>query len=348
MFKKGRLILTLIVGVATIATFSLMGCKAKTPVTETTAATEAETATTMSTETAAKETIAKGGYTIGIVLKSFENPFWMMAKTAAEDKAKELGVNVIVLGITVESDYSAQVAHIEDLITRGVNLIVVVPAEASALVPAVEEAVKAGIPVINLDSPIETDKVISFIGSDNVVGGSMAAEYIAEQLGGKGKVAVLRGMLGNPVELQRYNGFTEKLAEYTGIELVAEGAANWEADQGNTVMVDFLTAHPEIQAVFAESDRMILGAAGATKAAGRDDIIMVGLDGIVEALRAVRDGDIAADVAQRPDMMGAYAVEYGLKYLETGEIDKVITTDMTLALPDNVAPLIEAWEKLGF
>jgi len=294
------------------------------------------------------EVVAKEDYTIGIVLKSFSNPFWLMAKTAAEDKAKELGVNVIVLGTTKEGDYAEQVAHIEDLTTRGVNLIVVVPAEASALVPAVEGAVEAGIPVINLDSPIKTDKVISFIGSDNVVGGNMAAEYIAKRLDGKGKVAVLRGRLGNPVELQRYTGFTKKLAEYPEIELVAEGVANWEADQGYTVMEDFLTAHPEIQAVFAESDRMILGAAGAAKAAGRDDIIMVGLDGIVEALRAVQNGTIAADVAQRPDLMGAYAVEYGLKYLKTGEINKVITTPMTLALSDNVAPLIEAWEVLGF
>jgi len=324
--------------ISIIAVFSLAGCKEQAAPAE-----EVEV-----TEEVEEEAVVEEGYTIGIVLKSFANPFWLMAKTAAEDKAEELGVNVIVLGITEEGNYDEQVAHIEDLITRGVDLIVVVPAEASALVPAVEEAVEAGIPVINLDSPIETDKVISFIGSDNVVGGNMAAEYIAEQLSGEGKVAVLRGRLGNPVELQRYTGFTEKLAEYPGLELVAEGVANWEADEGYTVMEDFLTAHPEIQAVFGESDRMILGAAGAATAAGRDDIIMVGLDGIVEALRAVRDGDIAADVAQRPDLMGAYAVEYGLKYLKTGKIDKVITTPMTLAIPDNVAPLIDAWEALGF
>jgi len=204
------------------------------------------------------------------------------------------------------------------------------------------------VPVINLDSPIETDKVVSYIGSDNVEGGRMAGHFIAEQLGGEGKVAVLRGRLGNPVELQRYTGFTEALAEYPGLELVAEGVANWEADQGYTVMEDFLTAHPDIQAVFAESDRMILGAAQAAAAANRDDIILVGLDGIVEALRAVADGTISADVAQRPDLMGEYAVKYGLEFLQTGKIDPVITTPMTLALPDNVEPLIAAWEALGF
>ena len=84
-------------------------------------------------------------YTIGIVLKSFSNPFWLMAKTAAEAEAEKLGVNVIILGTTTEGDYNEQVAHIEDLVTRGVDLMVVVPSEASALVPAVEAAIAKGV-----------------------------------------------------------------------------------------------------------------------------------------------------------------------------------------------------------
>ncbi len=290
---------------------------------------------------------AAESYTIGIVLKSFANPFWLMAKTAAEKAAAEAGVEVIVLGITEEGDYAGQVTHIEDLVTRGVDLIVVVPAESRALVPAVEAAVAAGIPVINLDSPIDTDVVVSFIGSDNVEGGRMAGQFIAEQLGGEGAVAVLRGRLDNPVETQRNDGFKEAVAAFPGITIVAEGVANWEADQGATVMEDILTAHPEVQAVFAEADRMALGAASAATAAGRDDIIIVGLDGIVEALQAVKDGTLAADVAQRPDLMGQYAVEKGLEFLRTGAIEPTIITPMTLALPDNVDPLIEAWQAVS-
>jgi ribose transport system substrate-binding protein len=93
---------------------------------------------------------------------------------------------------------------------------------------------------------------------------------------------------------------------------------------------------------------MALGASQAASAAGYEDIIIVGLDGIVEALRAVKDGSLTADVAQRPDLMGEFAVEYGLQYLQTGEIDEILITPMTLALPDNVQPLIDAWEDLGF
>jgi ribose transport system substrate-binding protein len=93
---------------------------------------------------------------------------------------------------------------------------------------------------------------------------------------------------------------------------------------------------------------MALGASQAAAAHNRSDLVIVGLDGIVEALRAVLDGSLAADVAQRPDLMGEYAVKYGVDLVKTGKIDKVITTPMTLALPDNVQPLIDAWEELDF
>lgn len=287
-------------------------------------------------------------YTIGIILKSFSNPFWMMCRSAALAEGQRLGVKVFVVGTTMETDFAAQVAQIEDFVTKKVDLICVVPSDASALVPAVENAVAKGVPVIALDSAIRTDKVVSFIASDNVEGGRMAAEFIAQKLGGKGSVAVIRGRQGDAVELERYTGFTETLKKYPNMKIVAEGAANWEADQGFNVMEDFLIAHPEIQAVFAESDRMILGAAGACASAKRKDIILVGLDGIVDALRAVKDGVISADVAQRPDKIGEYAVKYGLEYLQGKTIPKRIVTPMVLATPDNVDPLIKIWEDQGY
>ena len=339
-------ILISVVCISMVAVLLLSGCKtaAETTAAETTAAetTAAETTAAETTAAAEKE------YTIGIVLKSFVDPFWLMADAGAKAKAKELGVNVIILSISAETAYEEQVAKTEDIATQDIDLLVIVPAEASAILPVVESIVDSGIPVIILDSPLGSEKTISFIGSDNVVGGAMAGEYIAKQLNGEGKVAVIRGMLGNPVELERYEGFTGKIAEYPGIEIVSEGVANWETDKGYTVMEDILTANPDIQAVFGECDSMILGASGAAEAAERDDIILVGLDGIVDALRAVRDHTISADVAQRPDLMGSYAVEKGLEYLKTGKIEKVIHTPLTLAVPDNVDPLIKAWEELGF
>lgn len=331
MFEKTKKYLALFICLVMLVTLSLTGCQSKVATTNETAAPQAEDKPT-----------------IGIVLKSLSNPFWMMAKTAAEAKAKELGVEVIIASTTAETDFNAQVAQIEDFVTKKVDLIAVVPSDASALVPAVEAAVAKGIPVICLDSAIRTDKIISFIASDNVAGGAMAGEYIVNKLNQKGNVAIIRGRQGDAVELERYNGFVDYVKKYPDIKIVTEGAANWEADQGAKVMEDFLVAHPEIQAVFCEADQMALGASSVAQAAKRNDIIFVGLDGIVEALRAVKDGQLSADVAQSPDKIGAYAVEYGAKYLKGETIDKRIITPMVLATPENVDPLIKAWEDLGF
>jgi len=285
---------------------------------------------------------------IAVILKSLTNPFWMMAKQAAEETGKRLGVTVEVFSTTNETDFNAQASQVEDAVTRGFDVICIVPSDGNALVPAVEEAIKKGVPVIVLDTALNSDLPVGFVASDNVAGGAMAAEYIAEQLGGKGKVAVIRGGKGHTVELERYQGFYEKLSTYPDMEIVIEAHADWEADKASNVMEDFLNAHPEIQAVFCESDMMVIGASQMARGAGRDDIIFVGLDGIVDALRLVRDGKISADVAQSPDKIGEFGVEAAVKVARGEEIEYRIITPMVLATKDTVNPLIENWEKLGY
>ncbi len=286
---------------------------------------------------------------VAVILKSLTNPFWMMAKKAAEDKGAELGVTVQVFSTTDETDFNTQASQVEDAVTSGFDVICLVPSDGKALVPAVEEAVAKGVPVICLDSSIMTDKISSFVASDNVAGGAMAADYIGEQLSGKGNVAVIRGGKGHPVELERYDGFTKQLAaKFPDIQIVTEAHADWEAAKASNVMEDFLNAHPEINAVFCESDMMVIGASQMAIGAKRTDIIFVGLDGIVDALRAVKDGKVSADVAQSPDKIGSYGVEAAVKLAKGEAIDARIVTPMVLATKDNVDPLIKAWEELGF
>lgn len=177
----------------------------------------------------------------------------------------------------------------------------------------------------------------------------MAADYIGEKLGGKGNVAVIRGGKGHPVELERYEGFTKQLKEkYPELKIVTEAHADWDAAKASNVMEDFLNAHPEINAVFCESDMMVIGASQMAIGAKRTDIVFVGLDGIVDALRAVKDGKISADVAQSPDKIGSFGVEAAVKLAEGEKIEERIITPMVLATKDNVDPLIKAWEDLGF
>lgn len=285
---------------------------------------------------------------VAVILKSLTNSFWMMAKAAAEAKGEELGVEVQVFSTTEETDFNTQVSQIEDAVTNKFDVICVVAADGKALVQAVEESVSKGVPVIALDTNIPSDKISSFVASDNVAGGADAAKYIAEQLDGKGNVAVIRGGQGHTVELERYEGFTEELKNYPDLKLVTEAYADWEADKASNVMEDFLNAHPEINAVFCESDMMVIGASQTAKTAQRDDIVFVGLDGTVDALRLVKSGQISADVAQRPDLIGAYGVEAAVKLAKGETIDARIITPMDVATTANCDELIKLWEAQGF
>lgn len=292
---------------------------------------------------------ADGEVKIAVILKSLTNSFWMLAKHAAEAKGAELGVTVTVFAIDEETDYQSQVNTIEDCITNGYDVIAIVPADSNALVPACKEAVDKGIPVLVIDTALSEDGIATaFIGSDNTEGGKMAADYVIEKIGTEGNVAVIRGLEGNTVEIERYTGFSEQIAAASKLKIVAEDYADWASDQAANTMEDFLTAHPEIQAVFCESDMMVIGASQAAHQAGRDDIVFIGLDGTVDALRYVKDGTINADVAQRPDLMGEYAVEYGLKLAKGEKVDSVLVTPMSLATADTVDELISIWEGAGF
>ncbi len=286
---------------------------------------------------------------VAVILKSLTNSFWMMAKSAAEAKAEELGVTVEVFAITEETDYQGQVNTIEDCVNKGFDVIAIVPADSNAVVPACKAAVEAGVDVIAIDTALGEDGVAcSYIGSDNVVGGKMAAEYVISQVGTEGAIAVIRGSEAQTVEIQRYTGFSDEIAASSKLEIVAEAYANWSADEAAKVMEDFLAAHPEIKAVFCESDMMVIGASQIARAAGRDDIVFVGLDGTVDALRYVQNGTINADVAQRPDLMGEFAVEYGMKLAMGEEIDEILVTPMDLATSDTVDELVALWEAVGF
>ncbi len=286
---------------------------------------------------------------VAVILKSLTNAFWQLAKDAAEAKGAELGVTVEVFAITEETDYQAQVNTIEDCVNKGFDAIAIVPADSNAVVPACKAAKEAGVPILAIDTEIgEAGIATSYIGSDNVEGGKMAADFVIDQVGTEGAIAVIRGSEAQTVELQRYSGFSDQIKAASKLEIVAEAYANWSADEAANVMEDFLTAHPEIKAVFCESDMMVIGASQIARAAGRDDIVFVGLDGTVDALRYVQNGTINADVAQRPDLMGAFAVEYGAKLAKGETIDEVLVTPMELATSENVDDLIAIWEDSGF
>ena len=195
-----------------------------------------------------------GEFTIGFVISTQTNPFFVSLKEGAEEKAKELGVELIVLDS--QDDSAKELANMEDLITRNVDLILVNPTDSDSIVNSVIAANDSDIPVITVDRASNGGEVLSYIASDNIAGGKMAGEYILEQLDGKGKVVELEGIAGTNAARERGEGFNEAI-KGTDLEVVAKQTADFDRVKGLQVMENILQSQAEIDAVFAHNDEKI-------------------------------------------------------------------------------------------
>jgi len=254
------------------------------------------------------------GAVVGLSLSTLNNPFFVALRDGALQAAQKAGIRLIVLDAQDRVD--KQVADIEDLIQRRVRVLLVNPTDSAAVVPAIQRANRAGIPVITVDRAAAGGQIAFHIASDNVAGGRMAAEYICQQLlKGRGKVVELEGIPGTSAARDRGQGFNAYLKEKCpGITVVARQTANFDRAQGLSVMENILQAQREIDAVFAHNDEMALGALQAIKASGRK-IPVVGFDATPDAVKAVQACEMAATVAQQPQEMGRIAVEKAVELI---------------------------------
>src|SRR5919202_3190801 len=287
---------------------------------------------------------SQGRPRIAFVMKTANNPFFIEMQKGAEDAAKRLGVDLVVQAAEREVDVEKQMQIVENLIQTKVAALCVTPSGSREIVPAINKANSANIPVVIVDTRVDAKaladahgKIATFIGSDNYEGGKLAGERIAKQLGGKGKVAVLEGIPGHETGDSRLRGFRDALKATPGVEIVASQTANWERDQGFNVFQNILQSHPDVQAVFACSDLMALGAVEAIAAAKKTgQIVVVGFDATDEARKAVLAGTMVATVAQSPDRMGALAVENAYRILKGEQVKEEYVVPIKLITKENV------------
>ncbi|MBC2850100.1 ribose ABC transporter substrate-binding protein RbsB [Cetobacterium sp. 8H] len=242
---------------------------------------------------------------IGLVVSTQDNPFFVTLKDGAVNKAKEMGHEIVVLDS--QNDPSKELANVEDLLVKGIDVLLINPTDSDAVVSAVKAANRSKIPVVTLDRASNGGKIASHISSDNVAGGVMAGEFILKKLNGKGKVVELEGIPGTTAARDRGNGFNKAVGGK--LNIVAKQAADFDRTKGLNVMENILQAQPEINAVFAHNDEMALGALRAIESSGRGEIMVVGFDATDDAVKAVKEGKLAATVAQKPTLIGAKGVE---------------------------------------
>ncbi|CAM4349657.1 D-ribose transporter subunit RbsB [Bacillus manliponensis] len=277
----------------------------------------------------AKESSDKGRNStvkVGMSISTLNNPFFVNLKKGAEKKAKEMGMELIV--VDAQNDAAKQTNDVEDLIQQGVDVIVINPTDSDAVASAVNAANVADVPVITVDRMAKSGEVVSHIASDNVEGGKMAGEYIRELVGEGANVAELEGIPGSSAARERGEGF-HKAAEGT-LQVVAKQAADFDRAKGLSVMENILQANSDIQAVFAHNDEMALGAIEALKSAGKTDVVVVGFDATEDAVKAVSEGKLAATVAQKPERIGETAMETAKKVSENKEVEKFIPIELEL------------------
>lgn len=271
------------------------------------------------------QTSTEGGK-VGLVVSTLENPFFVDLKTGAEEKATEMGMELIVLDS--QNDPAKELSNVEDLITKEVKVLLINPTDSDAVASAVMAANEAGIPVVTLDRGASSGEVASHIASDNIAGGKMAGEFIIEKLGGAGKVVELEGIPGTSAARDRGQGFNEAISA-SSLEVVAKQTANFDRTEGLSVMENILQAQSEINAVFAHNDEMALGALEAVKASGRE-IIILGFDATDDAVQSVQNGEMAATVAQQPKMIGSLGVETASKIMAGETVEANLPVELKL------------------
>ena len=280
---------------------------------------------------------------IAIVTKALDSEWWQRVKSGAEDAARDSpGVKLSVLAPEREVNIDQQVSILENQITKGVSALAVAPAGASEVLPVLDRAKAAGIPVLIVDTDINWPSKLSYIGADNQRAGRLAGEFIVKALGEKGQVAVIRGILGVATHEDRLAGFLAAIGKAPGIQCIAVQPANSERTLGMSVMENMLTSHPGLRAVFATNDQMALGAVEAIAARRlTGKVVIVGVDATSEAVRAVQEGRLTADVAMHPEVLGRSAVEAAIKAARGEPVAKRIDTGETLVTKENAGQFLQ-------
>ncbi|OUS88548.1 substrate-binding domain-containing protein [Rhodococcus sp. NCIMB 12038] len=249
-----------------------------------------------------------GRPTIGLAVANQQADFFNMIRQAVETSAEDQGFRLIVAD--AKGDADTQVSQIQNFITQEVDAIIYIPAGATAATVPVRDAHAAGIPIVAVDRNPQGAPADSFIATDSIAAAKDLGDYVIDITRGQGKVGVVQGQIGTTPEQARDEGFTEALDSAPGMEQVAKQASQqWSQSEGFDITTDMLQAHPQINVMFGRADALALGAAAAARAAGRTDMTVVGFDGDIAGLEAVRDGRLAATVTQPTYGMGALAVQ---------------------------------------
>ena len=274
--------------------------------------------------------------TVGITFQNLQNEFIINIQDAVREKAKNLDIDLIELDSQGKAEN--QISQVENFIARGVDAIILNPFDKEGSAPAVDIAVREHKPIVVLNAIVSNlEKADAYVGSEDAEAGRIAATYIMKLLNGKGNIAIIHGPNGHSAEVQRTEGIKQVLKEYPETVVVAEQTANWDRAQALNLMENWLASGRKIDAVIAQNDEMALGAYKAIEASGKQkEILVIGIDAIQDALKAVYEGKLVGTVFQDAKGQGALAVELAYKLIQGEKVEHNVYTPFKLITKENL------------
>ena len=275
---------------------------------------------------------------VALVMKSLANEFFKTMEDGAREhqKGNADAYDLICNGIKDEQDVNKQIEIVNQMIARGVDMIVIAPADSKALIPVCREAKSKGIVVVNIDNQFDAETLkqeevaIPFVGPDNRKGARLAGEHLAKQLTKGGKVAIVEGRPGAFNGIQRKLGFEDAM-KAAGMEIATSQSAYWETDQAYKLVTQIYNkVGADLKAVLCANDSMALGAVNALKG---KDVLIVGFDNISAVQELIKEGRILCTVDQHADRIAVNGITYALEILQTKQTpqDKETPVDLITA-----------------
>lgn len=290
-------------------------------------------------------------YEVTLILKDNTSPGWRYLAAAAIATGAEIGVNVTETSPLETQDADVQYNAMLDAIEKGVDAIIIAPVDSKGIVPAIEKAIEAGIPVFtsNTRAYVESeDDVVTFVGVENKQGGYDIAKYMFSQFpaGETINLIIIDGNRTGQTTLDRIAGIEAAIAEDSRVVLLDSQEAKFARSQAQEIMESFLIKYQDIDLVIALNDEMAIGSFNAIEAAGRADKILIsGFDGAPAGLQAVLDGQISATLNQDLPGQGSEAVKAVLAYLKGETVEKWIKVGGEVCTPENAQAFLDKLAK---
>lgn len=277
-----------------------------------------------------------GKIKVGVSIANFDDTFLTYMMDGMKKAAEREGIDIEF--VDAKEDIAKQMNQVENFVTQGKDVIIVVPVDTSASEPMTNAAVTNDIKIIYVNrNPGNLPDNAYYVGSEEKKAGILQMEFLAEKMGGKGNILILMGKLDNEGTIKRTEGVEEIAKKYPDIKILDKQTGLWQRTDGMAKTENWLNKFGnDITAIVSNNDDMALGAAQALKDAGRTGVLLVGVDATPDGLAALEAGDISATVFQDADGQGGGAIEVAKKVINGEAVEKETWIPFKLVTPENI------------